>query len=422
MSVLDTSLIKPRWGGSGPQGPWHGTGHGGSAVIDGWAFDIDPTSVQLPIKAKVQKFRTVGGFVVQVYGTTWGDLTVTGQFGTGGWRAQLAFLDRMVNIAAKQSIQRKSNNPTQNFIPSQPFRFSFPLFSWDFQCYLKAYSSTDGPMAVHQENITFNPKWTLTLFIVTDNGSLTPVAKNAYLQRLAPGLGVMWDTGKEQYTGYAEDEYDAPLTSADVQNYVNSPTGVGSAADVIPIMASGLSGPSTAANPSGSTSAVGTTGKSVIPGNVNSISGANDFSVALLSYLGIVSTASNTVWAVGSSQATNDVLMINAQQMQEGQWGASGDFNAANMKNPLNINSPSGYGYGYSYGIDGVGGTGSFPSWTDGVTGTGELYKQYPGVMKGLEDSNVDEFCQGLVDGGWAGSTYGASVKANYIALGGTQT
>jgi hypothetical protein len=412
MSVLDLTLVKGPYG-KGPRGP---------ATIDGWPFNIDPTSVSLPVRAKVQKFRTVGGFVVQVYGTTWGDLTVSGQFGTGGWVAQWQFLERMIAIAQKQSIQRQASLPGQNFSPSQPFRFTYPLLNWDFLCYLKAYTSPDGPQAVHMENTNINPKWTLTLFVVTDNGSLVTVSKNAYLQRLAPGLGVMWDSGKneEQYVGYTDDEFNAPLNAYDVQAYVNSPTGLGSSADVIPAVPSSIAGPTTSPNPNGSASAVGTTGKSILVSDINSISSQNDFSNALLAYLGIVPG----VWAVGSPQANNDVLMLNAQQRQEGQWSSpapSSPFYAGNMKNPLNINAPGGYPYGYSYGIAGQGGTGTFPDWTSGVQGTAHnLSTGYPEAMTGLKTSNAVTYTNGLVAGGWAGPSYASDIMSWYHTYGGT--
>jgi hypothetical protein len=406
MSILDLSLVKAPYG-KGPRGP---------ATINGWPFRIDPTSVQLPIRAKVQKFRTIGGFVVQVYGTTWGDLTVSGQFGTGGWNAQLGFLDRMVNLARQQAIQRAPKYAGQNFSPSQPFRFTYPLLGWDFLCYLKGYTSPDGPMAVHMENQNINPKWTLTLFVVTDNGSLTTVAKTAYLQRLAPGLGVMWDTKTESYQGYTDDEYNSPLTNADVQAYVNSPTG-GGAEDVVPTMPSSLTGPQGTGDANGSASAVGTTGKSVTPGNVGSIANQNDFSVALLSELGVVPGD----WAVGSSQANNDVLMLNAQQSQEGQWGASGVYNAAQMHNPLNVNASS-FGYGYQPLPQG---TGSFPDWASGVAGTAAVYKQanFAAALQGLVQANATMWSQGLVSGGWAGAGnqgYADKVMGIYSSYGGT--
>ena len=276
MSVLDLTLVKSPYG----------TGANHTASIDGWTFTIDPTSVQLPMRAKMQKFRTVGGFVVQVYGTTWGDLTISGQFGgvhgsfgTGGWELQERFLGKMMQIAQDQAIQRQARSGTgQNFSPAQPFLFRYPLLGWEFYCYLKGYTSPDGPMAVHLENTNINPKWTLTLFIVTDNNNSLKIAKGAYLQRLAPGLGVMWDSApnQEKYTGYSDDKYNSPLGSEDVQNYVNSPTGLGSVADVVPATPSNFSGPTT--QPDGT----GTTG-GVVPGKPGAATGGKPVTAATVS-------------------------------------------------------------------------------------------------------------------------------------------
>lgn len=402
MSVLDTSLLK-----AGP----YGTGTDRPATIAGLNFLIDPSSVQLPIRAKMQKFRTLGGFVVQVYGTTWGDLTVTGQFGTGGWEAQVNFLEQMYQVGINQAMQRQATVAGQNFTPSQPFRFTYPLLGWDFLCYLKDYTSPDGPMAVHMSNVNINPKWALTLFIVTDNSSLTALngpTKKAYLQRLAPGLGVMWNATTEKYQGYQMDQYNAQLTNTDLQDYINNPK-TGGTSDVVSAVPSTNTGPTGA--PGGTGSDAGQTGKSVVPVNANQISNPNQFSVAMLSYMNIVPG----YFAVGTTDADNDVKMLNAQQAQEGMWTAyaiTDPRNANNMHNPLNINAPNGYGYGYSYNLGG--GTGSFPTWAQGVQGTAENYlKGYPAAVAGLQAANFNQWIQGVVAGGWVGSS--PSNQANYV-------
>ena len=231
-STFDLSLIKAPYG----------TGTNAPASIDGWPFRIDPSSAQLPIKAKMAKYTTLGGFVVQVYGTTWGDLKVSGQFGVGGWREQRLFLDRMVHLGTAQALQGRPTYADQNFTPGKPFRFKWPLLDWDFLCYLKGFTSPDGPQAVHLANDNINPKYTLTLFIVTDNGSIAEIAKNAYLQRLAPGLGVMWDTGVDKYQGYSDSLYnnDSPSTNADVQLYINGASAGSSETSGTPANLSGV--------------------------------------------------------------------------------------------------------------------------------------------------------------------------------------
>jgi hypothetical protein len=409
MSVLDLSLVKGPYG-KGPRGP---------ATINGWHFDIDPSSVALPIRAKVQKYRTVGGFVVQVYGTTWGDLTVSGQFGTGGWRSQLAFLDNMMTIARQQSLQRPATYAGQNFTPGKPFRFTFPLLGWDFpECYLKNYTSPDGPLAVHMENDNINPKWTLTIFVVTDRNSLEVVTKTAYLQRLAPGLGVMWDTTTESYQGYSDDQYNAPLTSADVQAYVNSPTG-GGANDVISALPSSLSGPDTTPPTSGSTSA----------GNLN-INNASDFAKALLTALGIAITTVNT-------------NLIRAWCCQEGMWnqallndgsypGGWAAWGAPAMNNPLNIGGWNGQGAnGTKDTYDGFpvtwlnnGSTGvtfSFGgNWSNGVTATAYALENenasWPAIVTALSESNPTAFFAAVEAWNPGKSDYASEVESLYTS------
>jgi hypothetical protein len=411
LSVLDLSLVKGPYG-KGPRGP---------ATINGWPFHIDPSSVALPIKAKVQKYRTVGGFVVQVYGTTWGDLTVSGQFGAGGWNAQLGFLDRMVSIAKNQAIQRQATQPGQNFQPSQPFRFTYPLLGWDFLCYLKAYTSPDGPQAVHMENININPKWTLTLFIVTDNGSLTTVAKNSYLQRLAPGLGVMWDSTTEAYGGYTDDQYNSPLTNSDVQTYINNPNGGGSA-DVISAIPSNLVGPDVTPPPGGST------------GSGTNINNASDFAKALITDLSITPTN------LGVS-----VNLIRAWECQEGMWsqallsdghypGGWAAWGAPAMNNPLNIGGwatgPQGSkatynGFPVTYlsapSIP-TGVTFSFGgNWANGIAATAYALQHenssWPAIVSALAASDTSAFFAAV--GQWnpgAASSYSASVEAHYTS------
>jgi hypothetical protein len=411
MSVIDLSLLK-----GGPGGTL-GFGGSGPATIDGWQFRIDPSSVQLPIRAKVQKYRTIGGFVVQVYGTTWGDLTLTGQFGDvgqgGGWPGQVAFMNKMVQVAGDQAMQRQPQFPGQNFSPAQPFRFNWPLLGWDFMCYLKSYTSDDGDFAVHMENTNINPKWTLTLFVVTDNnGKIGELTQSAYLQRLAPGLGVMWDSTTEQYQGYQMDQYNAPLTGTDLQTYINNPVKGGSS-DVVSPATSTVSGPTSPTPPPGSTAT-----------DASHITSSLTFAQAFLTAIGAHITNTNT-------------NLVRAWEMSEGMWnssypvpnypGGAASWNAMHMNNPLNIGGgtagSSGQKGTYTAGsktyqvtylvgtIPGGGSTGvtySFNGdWAAGLDSV--VYfanSNFPNIVQALKDNSEAEFWQHV--GYWNDPSTGA--------------
>lgn len=156
----------------------------GQATLAGRPFRLDPNSVSWNFSTKAADKPTVGGKVIQVYGTQISDMTITGEFGVGGWQQQEAFLKEMKEMGAKQArVARLSRSQ------AQPFRFTYPPRGWEFLVYLKAYSNPEGGRAVRHEPGIFNPKWQLTLFIVEDNSGLKLVAQNAYISRLVKGMG-----------------------------------------------------------------------------------------------------------------------------------------------------------------------------------------------------------------------------------------
>ncbi len=158
----------------------------GVARFAGRHFHIDPRSVSWNFETKTNDFSTVGGKVVQVYGTKITDMIVEGEFGLGGWQDQLKFLQSMKDIA---SAQARAGKVSQSQTP--PARFSYPPRGWDFLVYLKAYDNPRGGKAVRHHNEEVNPAWRLTLFIVEDMSELgvKKVAQDAYVSRLSRGLG-----------------------------------------------------------------------------------------------------------------------------------------------------------------------------------------------------------------------------------------
>lgn len=161
----------------------------GVALYDNKPFRIDPGTVQGSFEIKTSATETIGGRVVQVYGVKWDDIIISGSFGRGAFRPgvgrdpyqdQLDFLDRMESIMERQAALL-SREPPQ--------RFYWPDRGWDFQVYLKEYSTPDGSGSVAAAPEIFAPNWTLTLFVVTDNGQLSQVIQDDFIARLSKGLG-----------------------------------------------------------------------------------------------------------------------------------------------------------------------------------------------------------------------------------------
>lgn len=170
------------------------------ASLGGIVFDIDPDSVSWNFSMKISEKKTVGGTVVQVYGTQVGDMTVTGTFGplkgtdTEAWQSQERFRERVQTWAAASVTSSGS----------KPLRFLYPPRKWDFQVFIKDYTSPDG-QSVHHSNTIINPQWTLTLFIVQDTtNQIVKGIQDAYLARLMNGIG------------WKQTTYNGPMNSSDV--------------------------------------------------------------------------------------------------------------------------------------------------------------------------------------------------------------
>jgi hypothetical protein len=178
----------------------------GVATLGGVPFRIDPDSVSWSFKMKVADRPTVGGKVVQVLGTSLGDMTVTGRFGNGdralgdveGWQEQARFLAQV-----KAWVQEALDSSG-----ARTLRFVYPPRRWDFRVLIKAYNAPDGGPAVRHDQADFNPGWQLVLFIVEDvAGRVVSGIQDLYIQRLMAGIG--WR--QSAYNGPTQEQVDATL-------------------------------------------------------------------------------------------------------------------------------------------------------------------------------------------------------------------
>lgn len=167
-----------------------------SATLAGVPFSIDPDSVSWDFKVHTSDSAFMGGKVVQVFGATVGDITIEGQFrGEHDWQWQYDFLERMKGLARKPVDQPRV----------APFRFSWPEQRWDFQVYLKRFSTPDGSRSLVYEATTIHPRWQLTLFPVHGTHILKQASITTFIDRISQGMG------------WKPSIYNGPLNFTDLQ-------------------------------------------------------------------------------------------------------------------------------------------------------------------------------------------------------------
>jgi len=168
-------------------------------------FTLDPESIAFHFDIKTNSVNTVGGQVVQVFGTRISDIIVTGSFGTGGWQAQQEWLSTITNQMNSQIGTFPSSGAyahSGQYKQGTPINFSYPPRGWNFNVYILSYTQPDSQSSVMMDNSIINPRWTLTLFPVQDNSSglfspqedsslksVTDAALASYLNRLSTGIG-----------------------------------------------------------------------------------------------------------------------------------------------------------------------------------------------------------------------------------------
>lgn len=189
----------------------------GLASLGGLPLVVDPTSVQWTFRMKTAEHVTLGGKVIQVYGTDLGDMTVSGVFGRGDARlGETASWEAMERFRVQVEAWATSD---ANSAHGAPLRFLYPSRKWDFKVHVKAYTSGGGEFEHSNGNI--NPRWTLTLFIVEDSTNrVVKGIQDMYLSRLMNGIG--WKQTK--YNGPNQAEVDRILQpyGGEVGTYLQS--------------------------------------------------------------------------------------------------------------------------------------------------------------------------------------------------------
>lgn len=170
-----------------------------TASIAGVPFDINPKSISWDYKIKMKSTKTLGGKVIQVYGSSLGDLTISGFS-----RSQKDHLDFFKRV--KKIVDSHVPSPA-NDVP-QPVQFLWPDRGWDFMVYIKSLQQIGASTSYKATNKDFAPQWTMTMFIDQDNSDViraaSESAKAAYINRIAKTMG------------WKQTEWNGPLLPEDV--------------------------------------------------------------------------------------------------------------------------------------------------------------------------------------------------------------
>ncbi len=175
------------------------------AFLDGQPFRTGPDEIRWDYTMKVHAQKTLGGKCIQILGTTLGDMTMTGLFGTGegfdNWPEQMALRSTIVDAIKVIAMQRDP----------KPMRFQYHPRNWDFRVFPKDIQ----PLNFNASDIP--PRWKIT-FQIDEEGTreITKDITDLYLQRLVDGVG--WK--QSAYNGASEAELAQELAGGTVGEYL----------------------------------------------------------------------------------------------------------------------------------------------------------------------------------------------------------
>jgi hypothetical protein len=146
-----------------------------TASLGGVFFPLDPESVGWRAVTKTKATNTVGGKVVQVYGTSISEIVIRGSFGAGGFDSAQNFYNQVTLWVDTQvgNLNGKAGGG-QGIYNGNPLQFTFPYRNWSFPVYILRFFAP-SPGAVGSMTVTpeiVNYQWGLTLYIASKNVSL----------------------------------------------------------------------------------------------------------------------------------------------------------------------------------------------------------------------------------------------------------
>lgn len=192
--------------------------------LGGIPFKIDPESVSWSYQPKVREDDTLGGKVVQVYGSILTNVTLSGWFGSSGtledgvvydtnWQAQQAFLDQVDAWAETQIGDLSPSNGVgvQNGSPirlvwsnAQDLQYDDAqngnALTFDLMVYIVSYTSPQSSRSIRLAPDLYSPTWTLSLFVYQDNAPLDIISSGNAVDQINR-IAAMFGWFPNQFTG-----------------------------------------------------------------------------------------------------------------------------------------------------------------------------------------------------------------------------
>jgi hypothetical protein len=171
----------------------------GIAQLGNYTFRLDPNQIHYAYQIDYTTIDTLGGQVVQVLGSTIGDITIAGQFGQDhknkreSWQMAESFHATIRAMMDQQVVPpKKPSDPIH-----QPIRFTYHdgVHNWDMKVLIKGISDLNGTGSIEHSNGKYSYGYTLTLFLVEDSSLLlSKINTDKFIARVANGVG--WKRNK----------------------------------------------------------------------------------------------------------------------------------------------------------------------------------------------------------------------------------
>lgn len=155
-----------------------------TASLGGILLPLDPDQVGWRATTKTRSQNTVGGKVVQAYGTSISEVNVVGSYGSGGFESAQTFLAQ-VTTWVNQQVGKLNAHQGQGIYNGTPLHFLFPFHNWDMQVYITKFYNPEAAQSIMIDPRTVNYHWALTLYVASNNGTVTagdPTADASMIQ------------------------------------------------------------------------------------------------------------------------------------------------------------------------------------------------------------------------------------------------